>query len=77
MTDLNTFLQFFPACALFVAVAFVTVHSWMQEDALIVRGLRLRLYQAQVREQSERITFQDDRPVFLEDRLPWKRDAWL
>ena len=70
---LDTFLQFFPACALFVAVAFVTCHSWMQKDARIVRGLRLRLWQAQLREQAARF---DDRPHFLEDRLPWKQESW-
>lgn len=37
MNFLNTFLMWFPPCALFVAVAYVTEMAWSYEDHMLTR----------------------------------------
>jgi hypothetical protein len=39
MTFFQTFLMLFPACLLFVWIAFRTTEEWMKEDRLIRRRL--------------------------------------
>lgn len=55
---LTSFLMWFPSCALFVAVAYITELAWGAEDKQIVRGLRVRFFQVQRRER--RVLMQED-----------------
>ena len=69
----ETFLMWFPACALFITLAFVVESEWLELDNWIKRGLFARLFQAQVREAQLR----DDRPlVYLENGYPWQHEQW-
>jgi hypothetical protein len=40
---IQAFLMWFPPCALFIAVVYITECAWMDEDHWIRRGLLLRL----------------------------------
>ena len=51
---IDTFLMFFPACAMFVTMAFIVCDEWRRQDARIKRGLLLRLTHAQQRELARR-----------------------
>ena len=45
MSFLQTFLMLFPACALFVAVAYITELAWREETRAVFAKARRLIYQ--------------------------------
>jgi hypothetical protein len=57
MSFLQTFLMLFPACALFVAVAYVTELAWREEKRAVSAKVRRRMiYQ----EDGKPLCYEDD-----------------
>lgn len=60
MNYLETLLMWFPPCALFVAVAYVTESAWSWQDRSIKRFLADRLRNVYRDEHGNPLMYQDD-----------------
>jgi len=65
------FLMWFPPCAMFVAVAWVTELAWRAEDHWTKRRTIRRILGADTRPNLPRLLPFEQKP------LPWKRKSWF
>ena len=68
---ISTLLMWFPPCAMFIAVAWVTEMAWRQEEQTTKRKLIRRIVAQDTRPDLPRLLPFEERP------LPWKKESWF